>query len=100
MESAIVFTFQIAILIFSVVIHEVSHGYAALFLGDRTALYAGRLTLNPIKHVDPFGSIILPAISIFLGGPLFGWSKAVPYNQYNIRTKECGPASVGVAGSG
>ena len=84
MESAIVFTFQIAILVFSVVIHGVSHGYAALFLGDRTALYAGRLTLNPIKHVDPFGSIILPAISIFLGGPLFGWAKPVPYNPYNL----------------
>ena len=100
MDNAIDIAFRIAILIFSIVIHEVSHGYAALWLGDRTALYAGRLTLNPIKHIDPFGSVILPLLSIFLGGPLFGWAKPVPYNPYNLRNQKWGSAIVGFAGPG
>lgn len=90
--------FQIAILIFSVIIHEISHGYAALALGDRTAKYAGRLTLNPIPHIDLFGSIILPAISFLAGGIIFGWAKPVPYNPYNLRNHAWGPAIVGAAG--
>ena len=98
MESAIEITFQIAILIFSVIIHEISHGYAALLLGDRTALLAGRLTLNPIKHIDPFGSILLPLFSVIVGGPMFGWAKPVPYNPYNLRNREWGSAIVGAAG--
>jgi len=80
------FIFIIAILIFSVVLHEVSHGYAANFLGDPTARLAGRLTLNPIKHLDMMGSIIIPAILILTGaGFIFGWAKPVPYNPYNLR---------------
>lgn len=106
MDSAIQLFFQIAILIFSVVIHEVSHGYAALSLGDRTAQDAGRLTLNPLKHLDPFGSIILPAVFYLLGGFIFGWAKPVPYNPYNLRNplgkfgagRNLGPALVGLAG--
>ena len=98
MESATQFIFQIAILIFSVVIHEVSHGYAALMLGDHTAEYEGRLTLNPAKHIDPFGSIILPILSFMFGGFIFGWAKPVPYNPYNLRNKKWGPALVGAAG--
>lgn len=98
MESATQFIFQIIILIFSVVIHEVSHGYAALALGDKTAQYAGRLTLNPIKHLDPFGSILLPTISYMLGGFIFGWAKPVPYNPYNLSNQKWGPALVGAAG--
>jgi Zn-dependent protease len=98
MESAIQFLFQIIILIFSVVIHEVSHGYAALMLGDKTAQYAGRLTLNPIKHLDPFGSIVLPTLSFLLGGFIFGWAKPVPYNPYNLKNQKWGPAVVGAAG--
>lgn len=98
MESATQFIFQIAILIFSVVIHEVSHGFAALALGDKTAQYAGRLTLNPIKHLDPFGSIILPLLLGLAGGPIFGWAKPVPYNPYNLRNQKWGPAMVGAAG--
>ena len=89
---------KIIILIFSVVIHEVSHGYAALALGDRTAQYAGRLTLNPLKHIDPFGSLILPLFTAILGGPVFGWAKPVPYNVYNLRSQKWGPAIVGAAG--
>lgn len=99
MENAIEFIFQIVILIFSVVIHEVSHGYAALILGDKTAQYEGRLTLNPIKHLDPLGSVIIPFL-LFLtnSGFLFGWAKPVPYNPYNFRNQKWGPAIVGAAG--
>lgn len=98
MENAIALIFQILILIFSVVIHEISHGYAALSLGDRTAQNEGRLTLNPIKHIDPFGSILLPAFTLMLGGFVFGWAKPVPYNPYNLRNSKWGPAIVGAAG--
>ncbi|TSC76338.1 MAG: Zn-dependent protease [Parcubacteria group bacterium Gr01-1014_33] len=98
MENAISFLFPLAIVVFSVVIHEVSHGYAALALGDKTAQYAGRLTLNPVKHIDPFGSILLPVISSLLGGPIFGWARPVPYNPYNLRNQKWGPAIVGAAG--
>jgi Zn-dependent protease len=80
------FIFIIIILIFSVVIHEVAHGYAANYLGDPTARLAGRLTLNPIKHLDMMGSIIIPAILILTSaGFIFGWAKPVPYNPYNLR---------------
>ena len=89
---------KIVVLIFSVVIHEVSHGYAALALGDRTAQYSGRLTLNPLKHIDPFGSVVLPALMAILGGPVFGWAKPVPYNPYNLKNQKWGPAIVGAAG--
>jgi len=98
MENTIQFIFQIVILIFSVVIHEVSHGYMALYLGDKTAYYAGRLTLNPLKHLDPFGSVILPILSYFLGGFIFGWAKPVPYNPYNLRDQKRGSALVAAAG--
>lgn len=100
MEIAMPIVIKIAILIFSVVIHEVSHGYAALMLGDRTAQYSGRLTLNPIRHIDPFGSLLLPALTAMLGGPVFGWAKPVPYNPYNLRNQKWGPAIVGAAGPG
>jgi Zn-dependent protease len=93
------FIFQILILIFSVVIHEVSHGYAALMQGDVTAKYAGRLTLNPIKHLDPIGSVILPTILALLpGGLMFGWAKPVPYNPYNLKNKRWGEVIVAAAG--
>ena len=107
MENAIQFLFPFLILIFSVVIHEVAHGYAALALGDTTAKDAGRLTLNPIPHVDPFGSVLLPLILVLTQSPvLIGWAKPVPYNPYNLRDpfgklgagKNWGPAIVGAAG--
>lgn len=98
MENAIQFIFSIVILIFSVVIHEVSHGYAALAQGDKTAQDAGRLTLNPIRHLDPFGSIVLPVLSYFVGGFVFGWAKPVPYNPYNLRNHKWGDAIVAMAG--
>jgi Zn-dependent protease len=93
------FVFQIAILIMSVVIHEVSHGYAASFLGDQTARYQGRLTLNPLKHLDPFGSVILPLLlAISHAGFIIGWAKPVPYNPYNLRPGRWSEAAVAVAG--
>lgn len=107
MDSATPYLFQIAILIFSVVIHEVSHGLAALALGDPTAKHLGRLTLNPLKHLDPFGSVILPMLLALANSPfLIGWAKPVPYNPYNLRNpfarfgtrNDWGPALVGAAG--
>ena len=88
------------VLILSIIVHEVAHGYAADSLGDPTARLAGRLTLNPIPHIDVMGSIILPALLVFTQSPiLFGWAKPVPYNPYNLRNKRWGEALVGVAGS-
>ncbi|MDO8523395.1 MAG: site-2 protease family protein [bacterium] len=84
MNQVVESTFQILILVFSIVIHEVSHGAVAYAMGDETAKNAGRLTLNPISHIDLFGSILLPALMILSGGPAFGWAKPVPYNPYYL----------------
>ncbi len=89
--------FSIAVLVMSVVIHEVAHGAVAGLLGDPTARLAGRLTLNPFKHLDWFGSVILPAGMALIGGPVFGWAKPVPYNPHNLHHKY-GEALVAVAG--
>ncbi len=92
-------TLQIIILIMSVVIHEVSHGYMAYWLGDPTAKYAGRLNFNPVNHLDLWGSFIVPVLLIISHSPfLFGWAKPVPYNPYNLRNQKWGPALVGLAG--
>ena len=91
--------FQIAVLVMSVVIHEVSHGYAARSMGDKTAEYAGRLTLNPIPHIDLWGSIIIPAILVFSNaGFIIGWAKPVPVNPYNLKNGKWGDAWVSFAG--
>lgn len=90
--------FQIAVIIISIVAHELSHGYTAYFLGDRTAKYAGRLTINPIKHMELFGSVIVPILSVALGGIVFGWAKPVPYNPYNLRVAKYGEVLVAIAG--
>jgi Zn-dependent protease len=90
--------FGIAILILSIVVHEVAHGYAAAALGDPTARYAGRLTLNPLSHLDPIGSVVLPLVTYFSGGFIFGWAKPVPYNPYNLRHGQWGEALVALAG--
>ena len=89
--------FSIAALVMSVVIPEVSHGYAALSGGDQTAKLAGRLTLNPLKHLDPIGSFLVPLLTS-LAGFTFGWAKPVPYNPYNLRNKRFGEALVATAG--
>jgi len=92
------FVFQIAILIMSVVIHEVSHGYAASALGDETARYQGRLTLNPLSHLDPMGSFIIPFLTYSFGGFILGWARPVPYNPYNLRPGRFSEAMVALAG--
>jgi len=92
------FVFSIIILLFSVALHEASHGYAADKLGDPTARLAGRLTLNPIKHLDLFGSVIVPVLTFITGGFIFGWAKPVPYNPYNLSDQRWGEAKVAFAG--
>lgn len=97
--EASVFAFGIIILLFSVIIHEVMHGVVALKFGDTTAQRAGRLTLNPIPHIDLFGTILLPAILIFTGSPiLFGWAKPVPVNPLNFSNLRKGELFVAAAG--
>ncbi len=97
MESVI----TILVLIISIVLHEVAHGYAANWLGDPTARLAGRLTLNPKSHIDPMGSVIIPAfLYLSQAGFMFGWAKPVPYNPYNLRNQKWGEAFVAFAGPG
>ncbi|MGE5540660.1 MAG: site-2 protease family protein [Bacillota bacterium] len=91
--------FALAVLIVSIVIHEVAHGYAANALGDPTARLAGRLTLNPLKHIDPVGSVLIPGLLVLSHtNIMFGWAKPVPYNPYNLKNQRWGEAIVGVAG--
>lgn len=93
--------FSILLLVMSVVIHEVCHGYAAEALGDPTARYAGRLTLNPLKHIDPIGSIIVPFILAMIPPHVvFGWAKPVPVNPYNLKNQKWGEVMVAAAGPG
>lgn len=82
----------------SVVIHEISHGFMAEYFGDKTARHAGRLTLNPIKHLDLFGSILIPILLYFSSGFVFGWAKPVPYNPNNLRDRKKGEIAVAAAG--
>jgi Zn-dependent protease len=97
METIIV----IAVLIISIILHEVAHGYAANWLGDPTARLAGRLTLNPVSHVDPIGSVVIPAmLYLSSAGFMFGWAKPVPYNPYNLNNQKWGEAFVAFAGPG
>ena len=90
--------FNILVVLFSVVLHEVSHGIMANSMGDTTAKDLGRITLNPFKHLDWFGSILLPFISYWAGGFIFGYAKPVPYNPANLQDQKYGPAKVALAG--
>jgi len=93
--------FFIAVVIFSAIIHEYAHGWVAYKLGDKTAQLAGRLTLNPIPHLDPIGSILLPFLLVFSGSPfVLGWAKPVPYNPYNLSDPKYGDLKVALAGPG
>ncbi len=84
--------------IFAITVHEAAHGYAAKHFGDMTAFNAGRITLNPLKHIDPFGTIILPALTIMLGGILFGWAKPVPVDFRRLRNPKKDMLWVAAAG--
>ncbi len=89
----------IVVLILSIVLHEVAHGYAANWLGDPTARLAGRLSPNPFLHIDPVGSVIVPLLLFLTHSPfMFGWAKPVPYNPYNLRNQRWGEAIVAAAG--
>ncbi len=91
--------FQIIVLIFSAIIHEYMHGWMADRLGDPTAKNLGRLTLNPLPHIDPVGSIFLPLLLVLSGSSfVFGWAKPVPFNPNNLRDQKYGPAKVAIAG--
>ncbi len=94
------FIFYFLVIVPSAIIHEYAHGLAADMLGDPTARYAGRLTVNPIPHIDLWGTILMPfTLSILTGGKfLFAYAKPVPYNPYNLKNQKWGPAMVAVAG--
>ncbi len=99
MNGLLLSLFQLLILIYSVVIHEVSHGLMANSLGDPTAKNLGRLTLNPIKHLDMFGSVLLPLLLFIVRAPfIVGYAKPVPYNPHNLSDRKYGPAKVAFAG--
>jgi Zn-dependent protease len=89
----------IIVFLFSAILHEISHGWMANYLGDPTARLSGRLSLNPIKHLDPIGSVLLPLMLIlFNSRVIFGWAKPVPINPFNLRDKRFGEAKVAFAG--
>lgn len=101
MDTSIIIVpiFSLIVLIISVIIHELAHGSVAYSLGDPTAKYAGRLTLNPLRHLDMFGSVILPLILFMSGSPvLVGWAKPVPINPYNFTDQKWGSLKVSIAG--
>jgi len=85
-------------LLFAIVMHEVAHGYVALKFGDKTAQVLGRLSLNPLKHIDPIGTVIIPLVLLALGGFIFGWAKPVPINQQNLRNPRFNMVFVALAG--
>ena len=85
--------------IFAITVHEAAHGWVANRLGDDTALILGRVTFNPLKHIDPIGTVLVPALTfIFLHGVLFGWAKPVPVNWRNLHHPRRDMALVAVAG--
>lgn len=88
----------LVVILISMTLHEAMHAYASYWLGDDTAKLEGRLTLNPIKHIDPFLTILLPIMLAIIGAPIFGGAKPVPFNPYNVRFGEWGAALVALAG--
>ena len=90
--------FSLIVLFFSIAFHEVSHGSVAYYLGDSTAKDSGRLTMNPLVHLDLFGSIILPFSLFLMGFPIFGWAKPVPINPNNFKDQKWGSLKVAIAG--
>lgn len=94
-----IYIFQIIVLIASAIVHEYMHGWMAYRLGDSTAKDAGRLTFNPLAHLEFFGSFFLPLVMVVTNMPfVFGWAKPVPYNPYNLHDKKYGDAKVAIAG--
>ena len=89
---------QLPVLVFSVIFHEFAHGFAAYRRGDDTAYLSGRLTFNPLPHVDPLGTVILPAACVMLGLPTIGWARPVPVNPYRMRNPRSDMAMVAFSG--
>lgn len=98
MDLIIYIVLVIVVILFSMTFHEAMHGFVSYWLGDDTARREGRLTLNPIKHIDPFLTLILPLMLAVVGAPIFGGAKPVPFNPYNLRWSEWGVALVAIAG--
>lgn len=99
MDQTLILIFQLIVLVFSVIIHEVSHGAMAYRLGDPTAKNAGRLTLNPLKHLDFFGSFLVPLALFLARSPiLFGWAKPVPFNPLYLKNPKRDSGLIGLAG--
>lgn len=100
LNEAILIFFYVIILLYSVIIHEVSHGVMALWLGDQTAKYSGRISANPLKHIDPWMTIAVPILMLIITGGrfAFGGAKPVPYNPYNLKNQKWGPTLVAFAG--
>lgn len=96
-NSLFIIVFQIVVLVYSVILHEMAHGFMAVHLGDPTPKLMGRLSLNPLRHLDPFGSVILPIITSF-AGLVFGYAKPVQFNPRNIRDFRYGGAKIALAG--
>jgi Zn-dependent protease len=86
--------------LFAITLHEVAHGWVARRFGDRTAELQGRLTVNPLKHIDPIGTVLVPALMLFLGGFLFGWAKPVPVDMRNLANPRRDMILVAAAGPG
>lgn len=86
------------VVLFAITVHEASHGWAALKMGDPTAFHMGRITLNPIRHIDPVGTILLPLILIIMGAPPFGWAKPVPVNPLNLKDPRKDNLIISIAG--
>jgi Zn-dependent protease len=99
-NEIVLIIFYIVILLYSLIIHEVAHGWIALKLGDPTAKYAGRITINPLKHIDPWLTVGMPLIMLLATGFkfAFGGAKPVPYNPYNLKNQKWDPAIVGLSG--
>jgi Zn-dependent protease len=93
-----VFAVWVLPVLFAITVHEVAHGWVASKLGDNTAKALGRLTLNPVKHIDPIGTILIPGILLFLGGFIFGWARPVPINWHNLRNPKRDMALVAIGG--
>lgn len=99
-DTLVLILILVPCLVIAIVFHEVAHGFAAKALGDPTASERGRLTLNPIAHVDPIGTLLVPGALALAGGPVFGWAKPVPVNKWRLRNPHVGMMAVAAAGPG
>lgn len=98
MEPVYLKLFLYVVIVLSATFHEYAHGFIAYKLGDSTAKDAGRLTLNPLAHLDLMGTVVIPLFLLFYSGMFIGWAKPVPYNPYNLRDQKYGSLKVGIAG--